>query len=113
MVTACCLCLGSKPKLHQLSLLKVNDKQKRIIPEIGVDWEKLALRLEFDHPVIETIKDNNSGRNERNEWSCQDMLRRWLDGGACRPVTWERLVEAIRDIPRDRLATEVEELLKH
>ena len=105
------MCAGDKPKLHQLAFLKVGSKQKRIIPELGVDWEKLAYRLEFDHNVIETIKDNNSGRNERNERSCQDMLRRWLDGEACQPVTWKRLVGAIRDIPNDKLATEIEELL--
>ena len=60
--------------------------------------------------MIEAVKDDNRGINAK---SCQDMLRRWLDGEACQPVTWKRLVEAIRDIPRDRLATEIEELLQH
>ena len=104
---------GAKPLLHQLYLLKVGDSRKRIIEEVGVDWEKLAYRLEFGHAVVRTIKENNSGKEERVESSCRDMLCRWLDGGACQPVTWERLVEAIRDIPRDTLATQVEELLLH
>ena len=108
-----CVCVGDKPILHQLSLLKIGNKHKRIISEVGVDWETLALILEFDHCVIETVKDNNSGRNERNERSCRDILRRWLDGEAGQPVTWGRLVESIRDIPRDTLAKEVEELLQH
>ena len=89
--------------------LRAGDKCLRIIAELGVDWEELALLLEFDHNVVETIKEDNRGV----EKSCRDMLRRWLDGGACQPVTWERLVEAVRDIPRDRLATEIEELLCH
>ena len=115
MATGYCIvqCAGAKPQLHQLDLLKVLDKKKRIILEVGVDWEKLALRLEFDHNVIRTVKENNSGKDERIESSCRDMLCRWLDGEACQPVTWERLVEAIRDIPRDTLATEIEDFLLH
>ncbi len=93
--------------------MKVGDKYEKIIEKVGVDWENLALRLEFDYCVIETIKDNHSGRNKRNERSCQDMLCRWLDGEACQLVTWGRLVEAIRDIPRDTLATKVDKLLLH
>ena len=104
------VCLGAEPKLHQLALLKVGSKHKRIIAELGVDWKMLALILQFDHNVIEAIKDDNRGINEK---CCQDMLRRWLDGEACQPVTWERLVEAIRDIPREKLATEIDQLLSH
>ena len=103
-----CCCTGDKPKLYQLDLLK----DKRIIQEVGVDWEKLASRLQFDYKVIRTIKEDNSGHEERTEASCRDMLRRWLDGEACEPVTWERLVEAIRDIPLDTLATEIKQLLQ-
>ncbi len=71
------------------------------------------MMLEFDHNVVRTIKQNNSGKDEKIESSCQDMLGRWLDGKACQPVTWGRLVEAIRDIPRDMLATEIEDILLH
>ena len=106
------MCTGAKPKLHQLTLLRVNSKCKRIIPELGVDWEKLAYCLEFHHHVLQTIKENNSGRDERIERCCQDMLCRWLDGEGSQPATWRRLVEGIRDIPRERLATELEQLLQ-
>ena len=107
------MCVGAKPKPHQLYLLKVGGRQKRIMLEVAADWEGLALLLEFDYSVIKLIRENNSGRDARTERCCQDMLCRWLDGEACQPVTWERLVEAIRDIPNDKLATEIQELLLH
>ena len=44
--------------------------------------------------------------------SCQEMLHRWLEGEACQPVTWGRLIEAIRDAELDTLARKIEELLK-
>ena len=100
------------PKPHQLILLKVGNKcKKNIIAEIGVDWENLALLLEFDNSVIRIIRENHSGRNERIERSCQDMLHRWLDGEACQPVTWKRLIEALRGISNNKLAREIEQLL--
>ncbi len=109
----CCLCVGAKPKLHQLDRLKVGDKHKKIIEKVGVNWERLALRLEFDHCVIATIKENFSGRDRRIERCCQDMLCRWLDGEACQPVTWGRLVQALREIEMGILAEEVDKLLLH
>ena len=82
-----------------------------IITEVAVDWESLALLLDFDYNTIKIIREDNSGRNEKTERSCQDMLCRWLNGEACKPITWEKLIEAIRDIPRRKLASEIEQLL--
>ena len=109
-----CLCVGASPKLHQLVYLKVGDQpHQKIIEKVGVQWEDLAYRLEFDRSVVATIKENFSGRDRRTERCCQDMLHRWLDGEACQPVTWGRLVQALRDINMGRLAGKIDSLLLH
>ncbi len=110
----CCLCVGAKPKPHQLYILKGSGgKKKRIMAEVGAKWDELALLLEFDFCVIGLIRENNRGRDAIAERCCQDLFRRWLDGEACQPVTWGRLLEAIKDLENHRLATEIEELLMH
>ncbi len=55
----------------------------------------------------------SSSLRRRIERCCQDMLYRWLDGEACQPVTWERVVQAIREIDKGILAEEVDKLLMH
>ncbi len=108
----CCLCVGAKPKPHQLCVLKGSGgKQKRIMVAVAAKWEELAMLLEFDYCVVKVIRENNRGRDAMTERCCQDMFCRWLDGEACQPVTWERLVQAIRDLPNDTLATDIETLL--
>ena len=73
-------------------------------------WEDLALFLEFDYDVIKIIRDNN--KRDTCVEACEEMLHRWLEGEACQPVTWGRLIEAIRDAELDTLARRIEELLK-
>ena len=106
--------VGAKPQLHQLLMLKGSEgKHKRIMQEVGAKWEELAILLEFEYCVIKLIKSDNSGKHGMTELCCQELLARWLDGEACQPVTWGKLVEVIRNLPNDRLATEIEQLLLH
>ena len=71
------------------------------------DWENLGLALEFDFDVIKSIEIDALCKTEK---CCRELLNRWLNGEACQPVTWKRLIEAISDAERGELASELEQL---
>lgn len=91
-----------------MSVMGGGDKQLRIIQQVGVGWKKLASILLFDHNVLEAIEKDTHYRNEE---ACQETFRRWLNGEACQPVTWGRLVQALEDAQRRTLANEVRKRL--
>lgn len=97
------------PLLHQLVCLTVGGKKLRLIESMGSDWKKMAYYLKFEDCVVENIQRDTVqfGCDE----SCRECFRRWLNGEACRPVTWERLIEALRDAKKDTLATRVTQFL--
>ena len=97
---------ADKPKLHQLNCLKVGSKQLKLVQRIGVDWKQLGLALEFDYDLIEIIERNSHYRIEE---SCYELLNRWLDGEACQPTTWARLIEALRDAEYSELAIQLKQ----
>ena len=49
---------------------------------MGVDWEKLAYLLEFDHEVVHIIKANNSGKEEERVESSAEtsFVTGWMEG---------------------------------
>ena len=52
--------LGDKPKLHQLKFLKAGGEKLLIIQKVAVNWEDLALFLEFDYDVIKMIREDTN-----------------------------------------------------
>ena len=100
--------LGSRPKLHQLNCLKVGDQQVRVIQRVGVDWKQLGLALHFDYNLLKAIESDNHFKTHE---SCCDLLQKWLDGGASQPVTWARLIEALRDCEHSKLAFQLKHIL--
>ena len=84
---------------------KFGDKHLKVVESVGVKWKKLGLLLQFDYDVIETIE--NDARSQTEE-CCLKLLNRWLKGEACHPVTWERLIEALRDAEHAKLASQLE-----
>ena len=79
-----------------------------MVQSVGVDWKRLGLALEFDYNVLKTIERNAHFVVEE---SCLELLHRWLDGEACDPITWDRLIEALRDAEHAKLAIQLEHLL--
>ncbi len=67
-----------------------------------MEWVDLALMLEIDYDVIKSIKKEYTGEDR-----CKEMFRHWLDGEACMPLTWGRLIQALEDL---ELSTLVENL---
>ena len=99
---------AGKPKLHQLLSLKVRDKECKLVQTVGVDWMQLGLALEFEYNLLRAIEKDNHGRTHE---SCNELLNRWLDGEACRPVTWGRLIEALGDAGHSTLAAQLHQSL--
>ena len=99
---------ADRPELHELESLKVSSEQLRIIQEVAIKWEKLALHLKFPDRVIEIIKKDH---RHSSEDACREMLRRWLAGESGQEVTWGQLIEALKDMQRSILAEAVQQLL--
>ena len=43
--------------------------------------------------------------------SCHEIFRRWLDGQGCQPITWEKLIEALKDAEKSCLAEQLQDFL--
>ena len=65
---------------------------------------KVALALRFDYSVIRSIERDSLHVTED---ACEEMFERWLNGEACEPVTWERLVQALDEAEHATLARKV------
>ena len=90
--------------------MRAGDRKVKVVQNVAADWKKLGLALEFDHKVLRKIE-----RDARfiAEDSCLELLSKWLDGEACQPVTWSRLIEAIKDAEHTKLATQLEQFFTH
>ena len=75
---------------------------------MGISWKNLGLALEFNYDQIQAIERDSHFKTQE---SCLNLLHRWLNGEACQPISWERLLEALREVELPALATELEQLL--
>ena len=64
-----------------------------MIEQVAPRWEQLAYALHFSQAIVEAIDHDN----RKCEQACMDMFRRWLDGTARQPVSWETLMVALKD----------------
>ena len=93
---------GDRPKLWQLQkFVGVRGRVVKVMEEISVDWEKLALALHFCGVVIRAVRESEHFQMER---ACRTILQRWLDGQGLQPATWETLVKCLEDIDHWSLA---------
>ena len=83
-------------------------RQLKVMQNVGVDWKLLGLNLQFDHSVLKAIEKNTHFITED---SCLELLGRWLNGEACQPITWARLIQALKDIEHSTIAIHLEKLL--
>ena len=78
----------------------------KIIQKVAHDWQKLASLLglsDVERAIhYDTVKFGC-------ESSCRETFRRWLAGEGCQPVTWERLIEVLRDAEKSEYAKDLEE----
>ena len=79
-----------------------------IINRVSPHWSEFAVQLDFDNDgtTMQTI-DKVCGPDP--EACCKEMMREWLSGKGRQPVTWELLVEILKDCELGVLAKQVEE----
>ena len=80
----------------------------KVIESVAARWEKVAIRLKFEHQVIDRIKRDN---NYQCVPSCQTMFAEWLDGNGRQPVTWQTLITALQEADFSVLASDLQILL--
>ena len=85
----------------------MGDKQLKVVESVAADWKQLGLVLEFKYSVLKAIEKDNRFICED---CCFEVLHKWLSGEACQPITWERLIEALRDLELKALASKLEKL---
>ena len=100
--------IADKPFLHQLKLLKAGWERLSVVEQVAANWKTLGLALHFEHSVLETI---DRDVHFQSEDACQKLLSRWLDGKACHPITWERLLKALKDAKKHTLAEKLKQNL--
>ena len=93
-------CCSSRPFLRDL----VN----RVLPHVAVKWYELGLELlhlanEHELKIIEKDAKDDA------KMSCMKMFEKWLDSDE--EASWEKLIQALRDIELDEVASDIEERL--
>ena len=100
--------LSSIPiELHQLDLLEENGSTVRIIDTVASKWDRIALRLHFSGHDISRIERDHEKSVVR---ACQAMFSEWLEGKGRQPITWNTLIEALKEAGFSQLASELEKI---
>ena len=87
-----------------------SDKKLEIIKSVTPKWKEFGDLLEFDHDgthldVIEAKHPNNRPA------SCREMFQYWLAGNGVEPVSWRTLVSLLRNVEKNTLAKDLEQML--
>ena len=82
----------------------------KVILKVAADWKKVAGLLGLPTEVVDIIQHDTA--NFGCERSCRETFRRWLGEKGCQPITWERLIEVLKDAERSELAKELENHLQ-
>ena len=95
--------LGERPTLQLLQTLKRQGKVVKIITESAFRWEELAIAMGLQHHDIAKIKLDTKGADK----ACLTVFTLWLEGKTPKPVSWEQLLECLRDADLSTLADEI------
>ena len=107
----------TKPEISTLNCFKYKDNQGRtqrvfITEEIGTRWNRVGLSLNFTSSSIDSIDFTCRGDVVK---CCNRLLTMWLEGHvqdvSQAPITWETLLEALRDSRLGQLAKNLTDLL--
>lgn len=96
----CTLTGCDRPSLNLLN--------QHVINNISSKWEDLGLALleQKDEEKLKQIKIDNNRVSE----CCKEMFRLWLE--SCVTATWNQLIQALRMVELNSLATTIEGMLK-
>jgi len=97
--------------LDKLSLMKLPSGERvKIIETVAKDWRKVGSQLNFDRvgnqlDIIERQKSNNPVA------CCEAMFQHWLNGNGVKPITWNKLIDILKDCECITLAEQVQRAL--
>ncbi len=96
--------------MKELRNLKTGERKIDLVVEIGTDYRKLGYELLLDNEKkVENIKASEQHQVEN---IVDEILKEWLKGSGKTPVTWNTLVEALREAGLVLLADDVSKMLK-
>ena len=96
-------------KQHCSSRPILKDLVNRVLPHVAVKWYDLGLELldpvnEHELEIIEKdVRDDA-------KMGCRKMFKKWLDSDE--EASWEKVIQALRDIELDEVAHNIEEHLQ-
>lgn len=96
------------PKLYQLDLLSGNGKTVRLMDAIAYNWDRVALRLHFEHYDISRIGRDH---HQQSILACRTMFNDWLNGQGRQPTSWNTLIEALKEAEMSGVAADLESIL--
>ena len=106
-----CFTTGAKPTLQQLLAFPGAKEKIKVHEQIGVKYIDLGVFLLDDKNGVKVeaiaMKHNNNAEN-----ASQEILLKWLRGMGKQPVTWNTLIEVLRDIDLKSLAKDIESSLQ-
>ena len=109
--------LDSKPDISTLLCFKYKDEQGKtqriyIIDEMAAKWKRVGISLKFSTGSLNNIE---STCHHDVEACVNRLLTMWLEGHvqdvSQAPITWETLLEALRDSRLGQLADSLTDLL--
>ena len=99
--------------LTSLPILGDGAKQKNlsIIQRTGTRYTKLAMYLLDDDncDIVDSLKEKYRGDPEEIVTA---VYKKWINGTGRKPVTWQTLLDVLREIELNSLAEEIETALK-
>ena len=103
------LTLDECPDVPQLEQLRTHDGRViKIVTEVAGRWEQMARRLDLKEPEVIIIRRNHPNDVES---ACTDMFGRWLAGKHRQPVTWQTVIDCLKEIDLNVVASDLEDLL--
>jgi len=82
---------------------------KHVIPKVNTKWYDLGLELLDDEYAGELETIHKDYRNDGSKTCCQKMFSKWLETRD--DASWDQLIEAMRTIKLNSIASDVEQLL--
>lgn len=101
----CFYLVAEHPTLAHLEyLVAKGGRVLKIVTEVAGRWEKMARSLNFTEGEIEIIQRNHPGDVES---ACSDVFKRWLERKHRHPVTWQTVVECLREVDLNVVAKDL------
>ena len=101
--------LDECPDVVQLEQLRTQDGRViKIVTEVAGDWEQMAQRLDFSEPEVIIIRRSHPNDVES---ACTDMFERWLAGEHRQPVTWQTVVDCLKELDLNVVASDLDNIL--